>query len=80
MLFHKNSERLCALCERASVIDENDMLCRKRGVVSRNYHCRKFQYDPLKRIPQKANIPSSDRYDTKDFSLVTDENDGKTAN
>ncbi len=79
MLFNKESEKRCGLCERASIIDENDMLCRKYGVVSCNYHCRKFEYDPLKRIPKKMKMPSSDRFDTKDFSLFSDDNDGKNA-
>ena len=71
MLFRKDMEKRCVHCEKASVIDENDMLCRKYGVVSRNYGCKKFEYDPLKRIPNKTVYPDSDRYDTKDFSLLT---------
>ena len=46
------TERLCRFCEWASALHgEDQMLCRKRGVVSPLYVCRAFRYDPLKRDP-----------------------------
>jgi len=79
MLFRKETEKRCAICEHAINIDENDMLCKKYGVVSCNYACKKFEYDPLKRIPKKAAIPSSDQYDTKAFSIIPEKADGRNA-
>ncbi len=79
MLFRKNMEKRCGLCERAVCIDENDMLCRKYGVVSCNYSCKKFVYDPLKRVPAKPVYPSADQYDTKDFSLLDEPEKTKNA-
>ena len=79
MLFRKDTEKRCGLCEHASIIDENDMLCRKYGVVSCHYACKKYKYDPLKRIPKKTAYPAADRYDTKEFSLLTDVTDDKNA-
>lgn len=53
-----NYECICAFCEHASEIyDEDTMICKTRGVVSKAYSCRKFIYDPLKRIPPKS-IPA----------------------
>ncbi len=47
-----DTERLCRYCELASPLhDEEQMLCRKRGIVSSGYVCRAFRYDPLKRDP-----------------------------
>lgn len=47
-------ERCCAFCERsASLRDREHVLCSSRGVVSANYICRKFSYDPLKRNPRR---------------------------
>ncbi len=44
---------VCECCEHAAVInDELNVLCELRGIVSREYHCRKFAYDPLKRVPK----------------------------
>ena len=79
MLFRKETEKRCKLCEHAINIDESDMLCKKYGVVSCNYSCKKFEYDPLKRIPKKAAMPNSDQYDTKAFSIVSDKDSKKNA-
>lgn len=50
--------RLCELCRfSAEIQTTNDMLCEHRGVVDREYSCRKFVYDPLKRIPKRPPTP-----------------------
>lgn len=50
-----NYECICAFCENASnIYDDDSMICNAKGVVSKSYSCRKFVYDPLKRIPPKA--------------------------
>ncbi len=44
---------ICEFCEHAAIInDENNVLCEQRGIVSREYKCKKFAYDPLKREPK----------------------------
>ena len=49
------SERICAYCELACpLFDEDTVLCKKAGVVPKGHSCRKFSYDPLKRVPPKA--------------------------
>ena len=46
------SDCICARCEFASyVCDDDVMLCRVRGIVPADWHCRKFSYDPVKRVP-----------------------------
>ncbi len=48
-------DRVCAYCERATVLAGGDhVLCDKRGVVTGTHHCRKFVYDPLKRKPART--------------------------
>ncbi len=45
-------ERSCRYCERGSVLSNGeDVLCTVHGVVSCAGECRKFVYDPLKRVP-----------------------------
>ncbi len=45
-------DKLCKYCECAVPLNNPDqMLCRKRGVVSALYVCRAFRYDVLKRDP-----------------------------
>ena len=47
-------EYACAYCRFASeVTGTEDMLCRKKGVVPKQFICKKFVYDPLKRTPRR---------------------------
>ncbi|MBQ7160723.1 MAG: hypothetical protein IJR90_03350 [Clostridia bacterium] len=48
-------EKNCAHCVKAQPLaDEETMLCERAGVVSGGHYCRKFKYDPLKRVPAPA--------------------------
>lgn len=69
MLFRKKHPRSCTYCARGTVTEDNAVICEKRGVVSLEYSCRKFRYDPCKRIPCKAKALDFEKYDREDFSL-----------
>ncbi len=44
--------RVCAFCDKSVLLSDRDtVLCSKFGVVSCDYVCRRFRYDPLKRVP-----------------------------
>ena len=59
MLYRKNMPPGCATCAHAVRLTEDDMLCRKYGVVRETYQCRRFTYDPLKRVPTRQKpVPS----------------------
>ncbi len=52
---------VCALCECASPLREDEFLCRHHGVVDGSYSCKKFCYDLLKRKPRKqVTLPDID--------------------
>ena len=51
MLFEKKMDPRCAYCQRCAPLDEESVMCIKRGVVPAGFHCRAFKYDPLKRAP-----------------------------
>ncbi len=56
-------ERICAYCECAvPVFDDDTMLCKHHGIVEKAYACRKFSYDPLKRMPPRATSAPSLEY------------------
>ncbi|MCI8387702.1 MAG: hypothetical protein HFE63_04475 [Clostridiales bacterium] len=57
-----SEERICAMCRFSSEISgREDMLCSKKGVVPREFSCRKYIYEPLKRVPRKLpEFPSLD--------------------
>lgn len=65
MLFQKNIEPRCAYCKRGAPLDEERVICVKKGIVVASGSCRRFQYDPLKRQPPR---PAS-----ADFSKLKDE-------
>lgn len=72
--FGKAIEPKCEYCEhgkRAS--DGNKVLCTKKGMVDAGYHCTKFLYSPLKRIPvkqlERVGWLEGD-YEEKDFAAI----------
>ena len=69
MLFRKKMNCSCKYCARGTVMDDGCVLCIKRGIVAEREKCRKFKYDPCKRIPVKPKAPDFKKYDDMDFSL-----------
>ena len=69
MLFRKKIPHSCLYCSYSTKLNDSQMLCRKYGVVSMTYECRKFLYDPFKRIPQRTQELDFSKYDNDDFSL-----------
>lgn len=69
MLFRKDIEKYCIYCVHSRPLNEEQMLCRKKGIVMQNYSCRSYSYDPLKRTPpQKVTLDLS-RFSDEDFIL-----------
>lgn len=69
MLFRKKMPRACEYCANGTKVDDHMILCVKRGVVTETDNCRKFKYDPCKRIPHKSKALDFSKYDDHDFSL-----------
>ena len=69
MLFRKKIVKSCSYCRFGTMLDDGLVLCIKRGVASADRKCRKFRYDPTKRIPSKPKALDFDKYDSEDFSL-----------
>ena len=67
MLFRKNIERYCSYCQFAGRIDDRTMICRLCGVVPCEHRCRRFRYDPLKRVPPRPQKARAS--DGADYSL-----------
>lgn len=59
-LFEKKIEPRCAYCAHGHALEQEQIGCTKKGVMSAASHCRAFRYDPLKRVPPRpANLPQS---------------------
>lgn len=69
MLFRKKIERSCLYCAYGTKLDDESILCTKRGVVLADSKCRKFLYDPTKRVPAKPKAPDFQKYSEEDFKL-----------
>ena len=69
MLFRKKIEKSCTYCRYGTILEDGLALCTKRGVVSTDRKCRKFAYDPIKRVPTKPKAIDFGKYDGEDFSL-----------
>ncbi|MDD4510154.1 MAG: hypothetical protein PHY23_04520 [Oscillospiraceae bacterium] len=69
MLFRKEIEPRCAYCAKGAQAEEDQVVCIKRGIVSPSYHCRSFQYDPLRRTPPPPAPPRKRPFSPEDFSL-----------
>ncbi len=69
MLFRKKIPRSCSYCQFATALENECLLCSKKGTVSQDHSCRKFRYDPCRRIPPKMKALDFSKYDQDDFSL-----------
>ena len=69
MLFRKTIDRYCTYCQFAGRIDDETMVCPYYGIVPCEHHCRRFRYDPLKRVPGRVKPKDFSKFDKQDFSL-----------
>lgn len=69
MLFRKKIERSCSYCAHGVTLENDQVLCAKKGLRTTADSCRKFRYDPCKRIPGKMKAPDFSKYEAEDFSL-----------
>lgn len=69
MLFRKKIERSCSYCLYGAQLEDDKILCIKKGIRLAEHSCRRFRYDPCKRIPPKAKVLDFSKYDQEDYSL-----------
>ena len=66
-LFGEHIDPACEYCEHGSKTSDGQMiLCMRNGVVAPFFHCKRFSYSPLLRIPKKPQpMP---KFEAKDFT------------
>lgn len=69
MLFRKKHPKSCTYCVYGTRLNDDEVLCVKRGVVASIKKCRKFSYEPFKRVPPKIKTTDFSKYDKEDFTL-----------
>ena len=68
-LFRKNMEKHCAYCAYGCAINDREVVCERKGVMDGADHCRRFVYDPLKRVPPRPAALQSIKFSAEDFTL-----------
>ncbi len=64
-------ERFCKFCAYGSTLSDPDrMLCQKKGIVEAGGCCRRFRYDPLKRIPVVLPEPKDAWVDPEELAFA----------
>ena len=64
-------EAICRNCKHGRLSPEGDtVLCVKKGIVDPDGSCRRYSYDPLKRVPKK--MPAVREANPEDFDLSLD--------
>ena len=71
-LFRKDIEPRCAYCAQSRPLDENNVLCRRKGPMALTESCRAFRYDPLRRVPAKPAVLNKN-FTAADFALADPE-------
>jgi hypothetical protein len=68
-LFNKNDiTPSCSYCVHGRFSPNGEsVLCLKKGIVSLDYSCKRFKYDPLKRKPIRPK--AIETFEELDFSL-----------
>ncbi len=69
MLFRKKIPRSCSYCIHGTKMNEEQLLCIQKGITDINSSCRKFRYDPCKRIPLKMKTSDFSKHDQDDYTL-----------
>lgn len=68
-LFRKDIEPRCAYCDKGNVINEREVVCSRKGVVAMEFHCFRFRYDPLKRVPPRPVKLETSKLKEEDFLI-----------
>lgn len=69
MLFRKKIEKSCGYCVYGVKMEDSTIICSKKGFRTEEDSCRRFRYDPCKRVPFKAKAMDFSQFQDSDFSL-----------
>ena len=68
-MFEKDIEPRCGYCQRGTLLEDEKVMCVKKGIVAAAGACRGFRYDPLKRVPPRPLAASFGHLKDEDFSI-----------
>ena len=68
MLFENKIDPRCTYCRHGAPLEDGQIICPKRGIVSPGSSCGAVKYDPLQRVPPRPVAPKLD-LPQEDFEL-----------
>lgn len=68
-LFKQDIDPMCMYCQHGQQMSAQQVVCPKKGVKAPYDSCRKFQYDPLRRIPPRPKKADFSNLKPEDFSF-----------
>lgn len=70
MIYRECENQKCFFCAySAPLAATNDMVCSKMGIVDESSLCKKFKYDPQKKIPRRKPRLKADKFSPESFEL-----------
>jgi hypothetical protein len=61
---------MCSNCKKGKIINKADcVLCPFKGIVTYDYHCKKFEFDIFKMQPRRKRKLNLEDYSNEDFSI-----------
>lgn len=62
--------KICATCRFASPLySTEDFMCSKKGLVSAEASCKRYEYNRLMKRPPKKHNLNTDRFSPEDFEI-----------
>lgn len=68
-LFKRDMDPMCIYCVHGTELSGQEVACVKKGVQSPTSSCKKFRYDPLKRVPPRPKKADFSGLSHEDFKL-----------
>jgi len=59
----------CRFCTHCRIVNENEAICKKRGVVALEHKCFRYSYDPTKRLPVEPGYLRPGAFSAEDFAI-----------
>lgn len=70
MIYRECENPKCFYCAySAALAATDDMICSKAGIVKESGLCKKFRYDPQKRVPKRKPRLNTEKFSPEDFAL-----------
>lgn len=68
-LFKQDIDPMCVYCAFGQQVSSQEVICPKKGLMAPYDSCRKFQYDPLRRVPPRPKKADFSKLKKEDFSI-----------